>query len=60
MQIFQLLTQIARIDALGKTSMVSLGWLSRVIRSIIESVGSVGVGIILFTLILKAIVLPLK
>ena len=58
MQIFQLLTQIARIDALGKTSMVSLGWLSRVIRSIIESVGSVGVGIILFSLILKAIVLP--
>lgn len=58
MQIFQLLTQIARIDALGKTSVVSLGWLSRVIRSIIESVGSVGVGIILFSLILKAIVLP--
>lgn len=58
MQMFQLLSQIARIDALGKTSVVSLGWLSRVIRSIIESVGSVGVGIILFSLILRAIVLP--
>ena len=59
MQIFQILTtQTAQVITLGKTSVIDLGWLSNIIKSIIEGVGVVGVGIILFSLILKAIVLP--
>ena len=36
-----------------------LDWLGEVIRWLIEGVGVIGVGIIIFTLILKTIVLPL-
>ena len=36
-----------------------LDWLGEVIRWLIEGVGEIGVGIIIFTLILKTIVLPL-
>ena len=58
MQIFQILATTAKIITFGKTDVVSLNWISRIIRNLIESVGSVGVGIILFSLVLKAIVLP--
>lgn len=59
MQVLQFLTtQIAPVVSLGKTSAVHLNWLAKIIRGIIEGAGSVGIGIILFSLILKAIVLP--
>lgn len=38
---------------------VSLNWIGKLIRILIEGIGVVGVGIIVFTLILKTIVLPL-
>ena len=37
---------------------IGLDWLGRFVQTIIESVGIIGVGIICFTLILKAITLP--
>ena len=38
---------------------VDLGWIETVIKWLIEGVGIIGLGIVLFTLILKTIVLPL-
>lgn len=38
---------------------ISLDWIGQLIRVLIEGIGIVGVGIIVFTLILKCIVLPL-
>jgi len=40
-------------------SPISLNWIGELIRILIEAIGIVGVGIIVFTLILKCIVLPL-
>ena len=37
----------------------SLGWIGKIIQWLIEGVGIIGLGIILFTLILKTVVLPL-
>lgn len=37
---------------------IGLNWLGKFVQVIIESVGAIGVGIIVFTLILKAITLP--
>ena len=37
---------------------IGLDWLGQFVQAIIESVGIIGVGIICFTLILKAITLP--
>ena len=42
----------------GQTYNIYLNWIGKIIRLLIESVGSVGVGVILFSLILKVIVLP--
>ena len=42
----------------GETFSVSLNWIGNLIRLLITGVGSVGVGIILFSLILKVITLP--
>ncbi len=39
--------------------MINLDWLGKVIQWLIEGVGIIGVGIILFTLILKTVTLPL-
>ena len=36
----------------------TLGWIGRIIKALIEGCSSIGVGIILFTLILKAVTLP--
>lgn len=60
MQILQILAANAvKIVVPGSpTDVVKLDWIARIIRAIIEGVGSVGVGIILFSLVLKAIVLP--
>lgn len=47
------------ISTIGKiTNEVNLDWLGKIIQSLIEGCGSIGVGIIVFTLILKLITLP--
>ena len=46
------------ITLLEQGYQIGLDWLGRFVRVIIESVGIVGVGIICFTLILKAITVP--
>lgn len=43
----------------SNTGTVKLNWIGELIRILIEGIGNVGVGIIVFTLILKTIVLPL-
>lgn len=55
MQLFNLLKAI---PVFGQTFDVSLNWIGQLIRGLISGVGVVGVGIILFSLILKLIVLP--
>lgn len=45
--------------AVEKISSIELDWLGKIIQWLIEGVGIVGLGIVLFTLILKSIVLPL-
>ena len=57
MELFNLLSELP-IDAFGGTFDVSLNWIGNLIRILITAVGSVGFGIILFSLILKVIVLP--
>ena len=42
----------------GQTYNIYLNWIGKIIRWLIESVGSVGVGVILFSLALKIIVMP--
>ena len=42
----------------GQTFDVSLNWIGNLIRVLISGVGVVGVGVILFSLILKGITLP--
>ncbi len=59
MELFNLLDNT--IHVFGQTFDVSLNWIGRLIKGLIELVGGaglVGVGIILFSLILKCIVLP--
>ena len=56
MGIYNLLS--TTIAFFGDTFNVSLNWLGDLIRALIGGVGSVGLGIILFSLILKTIVLP--
>ena len=46
------------IPFLGETFNISLNWIGKLINSLIGAVGIVGVGIIVFSLILKVIVLP--
>ncbi len=46
------------ITLLQEGYQIGLDWLGQFVRAIIESVGIIGVGIICFTLILKAITLP--
>ena len=46
------------VTVYGETFGVSLNWIGNLIRLLITGVGSVGVGIILFSLILKVITLP--
>ena len=58
MELFNLLDGGIPISMFGKTYGVSLNWIGTLIKNLILLVGSVGVGIILFSLILKVIVLP--
>ena len=44
---------------LEKIGMANLNWIGKIIQWLIEGVGIVGLGVIVFTLILKTIVLPL-
>lgn len=57
MQLFNLLNGIA-IPVYGETFDISLNWIGNLIRLLITGVGSVGVGVILFSVILRVIVLP--
>ena len=59
MELFNLLNKA--IPVFGQTFDVSLNWIGKLIKGLIELVGGaglVGLGIILFSLILKLIVLP--
>jgi len=56
MELFNLLEQA--IPVFGKTYDVSLNWIGTLIRLLIDGIGVVGVGIIVFSLILKLVVLP--
>ncbi|MGN0814829.1 MAG: membrane protein insertase YidC [Candidatus Coproplasma sp.] len=56
-----LLAQSSRVLGYGVKSIASidLNWIGQIIKWLIEGIGIIGVGIIVFTLILKTIVLPL-
>ncbi len=56
MELFNLLE--TGLPVLGQTFDVSLNWIGRLIRWLCNVVGTVGVGIILFSLLLKLITLP--
>ncbi len=58
MGLFNLLDNTVMIGLFGQTYDISLNWIGNLIKGLINGVGVVGVGIILFSLILKAIVLP--
>ena len=58
MGLFNLLSNGVGIVIYGNTYNISLNWIGVLIRWLITGVGSVGIGIILFSIILKVIVLP--
>ncbi|MBO5240574.1 MAG: membrane protein insertase YidC [Clostridia bacterium] len=58
MELFNLLSNEVGIALFGNTYDISLNWIGMLIRWLITGVGSVGIGIILFSIILKVIVLP--
>ena len=58
MEFINLLNGSVGIHFFGETFDVSLNWIGVLIKNLILGIGSVGVGIILFSLILKVIVLP--
>lgn len=45
--------------AVDKIGMTNLNWIGKIIQWLIEGIGIVGLGVIVFTLVLKTIVLPL-
>lgn len=58
MQSIMTLLGSVNISLLNEGYRIGLDWLGQFVQAIIESVGIIGVGIICFTLILKAITLP--
>jgi len=54
-----MITQLLSISAMTEVDGIKLNFIGKLVRTLIEGVGSVGFGIIIFTLILKAIVTPL-
>ena len=58
MELFNLLNGAVGIHLFGQTFDVSLNWIGELIKGLIKGVGSVGLGIIVFSLILKLVVLP--
>lgn len=61
MGVMNLLTQsVDFIDVVvDKIGMTNLNWIGKIIQWLIEGIGIVGVGVIVFTLVLKTVVLPL-
>ncbi len=57
MEIMQLLGAV-ELYHFGQTYNVSLGWIAAIIEWLVAGIGIVGVGIIVFSLILKIVVLP--
>ena len=57
MEIMQLLGAV-ELYHFGQTYDISLGWIGAIIQWLVAGIGIVGVGIIVFSLILKLIVLP--
>ena len=57
MEIMQLLNAV-ELNHFGQTYDVSLNWIGQIIEWLIRGIGAVGVGIIVFSLLLKLIVLP--
>ena len=58
MEFLNQLNDAVGIHRFGQTFDVSLDWVGELIKGLITGVGSVGLGIIVFSLILKLIVLP--
>ena len=58
MTLSTLLNAVVSFTPLTQGYEIGLNWLGRIVRAIIEGIGIVGVGIIVFTLVLKAITLP--
>ena len=59
MEIFNLLSKTeVGIALIGKVFDIKLNWIGKLISLLVTAVGSVGVGIILFSVILKVVVLP--
>ena len=46
------------VSFFGKTYNVSLNWIGELIRTLVNWIGIVGIGIILFSVLLKLVVLP--
>ena len=57
MELFNLLSEVT-IPVFGQTFDVSLNWVGKLIKLLVSGIGVVGVGIIIFSLCLKLIVLP--
>ena len=57
MELMNLLSGV-EIAVFGQTFDISLNWIGKLIKLLVAGVGSVGVGIILFSIALKVIVLP--
>ncbi|MBE7084701.1 MAG: membrane protein insertase YidC [Clostridiales bacterium] len=58
MELFNVLASDVAISFLGGTYEISLNWVGRLVKILISSGVGVGLGVILFSLILKVIVLP--
>ena len=58
MNFLNLLASDPVIPFLGRTYDISLNWLGHLIRVLIEGIGVVGIGIIVFSVILRLVVLP--
>jgi hypothetical protein len=57
MELMNLLSGV-EIAVFGQTFDISLNWIGKLIKLLVAGVGSVGVGIILFSIALKVVVLP--
>ncbi len=58
MELFSILTTGGSLSVYGQTFDISLNWIGRLIRGLCNGIGNVGVGIIVFSLLLKLITLP--
>ena len=57
MEMMQLLNVVG-LNHFGQTYDVSLNWIAAIIEWLVNGIGIVGVGVVVFSLILKCIVLP--